>query len=148
MTKKDNADEQVPTPESQRQLSWVVDPAISLPSVISPSEPSHLSSRSTRLTDSTYSPHDDSTNGVLAIALQNFKVKHIVITGHSQCVGCQQALNVSRLPSVPATTSLQRYLKPIAALASTLTTEDGPCTLDKLVEVLFLRSIIWIGLTR
>lgn len=45
MTKKDNADEQVPTPESQRQLSWVVDPAISLPSVISPSEPSHLSSK-------------------------------------------------------------------------------------------------------
>jgi len=47
-------------------------------------------------------------------------------------------LNVSRLPPVPATTSLQRYLKPIAALASTLTTEDGPCTLDKLVEVCFL----------
>ncbi|RZK33753.1 MAG: hypothetical protein EOO61_14735 [Hymenobacter sp.] len=88
-----------------------------------------------KLTTSTYSPHDDSTNGVLAIALQNFKVKHVVITGHSNCVGCQQALNVSRLPSVPATTSLQRYLKPIAALASTLSTEDGPCTLDKLVEV-------------
>ena len=38
MTKKDIADEQVPTPEFQRQLSWVVDPAISLPSVISPSK--------------------------------------------------------------------------------------------------------------
>jgi carbonic anhydrase len=88
---------------------------------------------------STYSPHDDSTNGVLAIALQNFKVKHVVITGHSQCVGCQQALNVSRLPKVPATTSLQRYIQPIAALASTLTTEDGPCTLDKLVEVRHIR---------
>lgn len=54
--------------------------------------------------------------------------------GHSNCVGCLTALNVSRLPPVPATTSLQRYLKPIATLATTLTTEDGPCTLDKLVE--------------
>ena len=44
MTKKDKAEEQVPTPESQRQLLWVVDPAISLPSVISPSKPFDLSS--------------------------------------------------------------------------------------------------------
>jgi hypothetical protein len=122
--------------ESQKLLSWAVDRVKSLQSEISPSEfPSILFSPVYTTDSSTYSPHDDSTNGVLAIALQNFKVKHVVITGHSQCVGCQQALNVSRLPSVPATTSLQRYLKPIAALASTLTTEDGPCTLDKLVEV-------------
>lgn len=29
---------------------------------------------------STYSPLDDSVNGVMMIALQNFKVKHIVVT--------------------------------------------------------------------
>jgi len=32
------------------------------------------------LTSSTYSPHDDSLNAVMMIALQNFKVKHIVVT--------------------------------------------------------------------
>ena len=129
--------------ESRRLLLWVVDPAKSLLFETSPSEfPSILFSPLNTTDSSTYSPHDDSTNGVLAIALQNFKVKHVVITGHSQCVGCQQALNVSRLPSVPATTSLQRYLKPIAALASTLTTEDGPFTLDKLVEVCAYRSMV------
>lgn len=132
---------------SRKLPSWVVDPVKYLPSETSPSEFSpHPFSPLNTTHSSTYSPHDDSTNGVLAIALQNFKVKHVVITGHSQCVGCQQALNVSRLPSVPATTSLQRYLKPIAALASTLTTEDGPCTLDKLVEVCYPRFEIWIGL--
>lgn len=32
------------------------------------------------LISSTYSPHDDSLNAVMMIALQNFKVKHIVVT--------------------------------------------------------------------
>lgn len=127
-------------PEYPKRPSWVVHPVISFAFVISPSKLAFQVSMP-QLNISTYSPHDDSTNGVLAIALQNFKVKHVVITGHSNCVGCQQALNVSRLPPVPATTSLQRYLKPIAALASTLTTEDGPCTLDKLVEVCLLSWI-------
>ncbi|WVQ85316.1 hypothetical protein IAT38_007481 [Cryptococcus sp. DSM 104549] len=81
-----------------------------------------------------YSPQDDSLNAVLMIALINFKVKHIVVTGHSNCVGCLTALNVSRLPPVPAQTSLQRYVKPLATLARTLATADGPPTLDLLVE--------------
>ncbi|ORX34527.1 carbonic anhydrase [Kockovaella imperatae] len=82
----------------------------------------------------TYSPADDSLNAVLMIALQNFKVKHIVITGHTNCVGCNQALNMSRLPSVPPTTALQRYIQPVAALARSLTGENGLPSLDLLVE--------------
>ncbi|GFZ46685.1 hypothetical protein JCM24511_03905 [Saitozyma sp. JCM 24511] len=82
----------------------------------------------------TYHPHDDSINSVMMIALFNFKVKHIVVTGHTNCVGCNQALNVSKLPAVPASTSLQRFLAPTATLARSLWTEDGPPTLDLLVE--------------
>ncbi|KAK1926511.1 carbonic anhydrase [Papiliotrema laurentii] len=82
----------------------------------------------------TYSPQDDSLNAVMMIALQNFKVKHIVVTGHTNCVGCNQALNMSRLPPTPATTPLQRYVQPVAALARVLATEDCPPTLDLLVE--------------
>ena len=33
-----------------------------------------------KLKTSLYMPNDDSVNGVLMIALQNFKVKHIVVT--------------------------------------------------------------------
>jgi carbonic anhydrase len=102
---------------------------------------------------STYHPHDDSINSVMMIALFNFKVKHIVVTvsrglvsldplhflvwpaqGHTNCVGCNQALNVSKLPAVPASTSLQRFLATTATLARSLWTEDGPPTLDLLVE--------------
>ncbi|OWZ54721.1 carbonic anhydrase [Cryptococcus neoformans c45] len=81
-----------------------------------------------------YSPQDDSLNAVLMIALFNFNVKHIVVTGHTNCVGCLTALNVSRLPAAPPTTPLQRYVKPLATLARTLYTPDGPPTLDLLVE--------------
>ena len=42
---------------------------------------------------------------------------------------------MSRLPPTPAQTPLQRYVKPVAALARVLATEDGPPTLDLLVEV-------------
>nr|ACI91118.1 CAN1 [Cryptococcus gattii] len=81
-----------------------------------------------------FSPQDDSLNAVLMVALMNFKVKHIVVTGHTNCVGCLTALNVSRLPPSPPTTPLQRYIRPLATLARTLYTPDGPPTLDLLVE--------------
>ena len=102
---------------------------------------------------STYSPKDDSLNAAMLIALQNFKVKHIVVTvrdqerplcaaydrlsdlqGHTNCVGCTQALRMSLLPPTPPTTALQRFVQPVAALSRVLTTEDGPPTLDLLVE--------------
>lgn len=80
--------------------------------------------------DSLYTPADDSLNAVMMIALLNFKVKHIVVAvslctreasshpqGHSNCVGCQTALRASMLPPVPATQAIQRYLKPLTALA-------------------------------
>jgi hypothetical protein len=89
----------------------------------------------------------------MLIALQNFKVKHIVVTvrrrphplsiarrgvtdlqGHTNCVGCTQALRMSLLPPTPPTTALQRFVQPVAALSRVLTTEDGPPTLDLLVE--------------
>ncbi|WVR05751.1 hypothetical protein IAU60_002776 [Kwoniella sp. DSM 27419] len=89
----------------------------------------------------TYSPQDDSLNAVMMIALQNFKVKHIVVTGHTNCVGCLTALNVSRLPDTPATTSLQRYIQPVATLSRTLFTADGPPTLDLLVEENVLQQV-------
>ncbi|ODN84373.1 hypothetical protein, variant 3 [Cryptococcus amylolentus CBS 6039] len=81
-----------------------------------------------------YSPQDDSINSVLMIALLNFRVKHIVVTGHTNCVGCLTALNVSRLPATPPTTALQRYVQPLATLARTLATPEGPPSLDLLVE--------------
>nr|ODO02304.1 carbonic anhydrase [Cryptococcus depauperatus CBS 7855] len=81
-----------------------------------------------------YSPQDDSLNAVLMIALLNFRVRHIVVAGHTNCVGCLTALNVSRLPPVPPATALQRYVRPVATLARTLATPDGPPTLDLLVE--------------
>ncbi|WVO13419.1 hypothetical protein L204_101034 [Cryptococcus depauperatus] len=62
------------------------------------------------------------------------KVRHIVVAGHTNCVGCLTALNVSRLPPVPPATALQRYVRPVATLARTLATPDGPPTLDLLVE--------------
>ncbi|WWD18002.1 hypothetical protein CI109_102449 [Kwoniella shandongensis] len=82
-----------------------------------------------------YSPQDDSLNAVMMIALQNFKVKHIVVAGHTNCVGCMTALNVSRLPPTPASTPLQKYIQPLATLSRTLFKGDGePPTLDLLVE--------------
>lgn len=81
-----------------------------------------------------YSPQDDSLNAVLMIALINFKVKHIIVAGHSNCVGCQTALRASCLPAVPETQAIQRYLKPLTALARAMATEDGPPSLDLLVE--------------
>lgn len=41
---------------------------------------------------------------------------------------------MSRLPPVPATTPLQRFLGHTATLARTLATVDGPPTLDLLIE--------------
>ncbi|BEJ15378.1 hypothetical protein CspHIS471_0411450 [Cutaneotrichosporon sp. HIS471] len=81
-----------------------------------------------------YSPTDDSLNAVLMIALINFKVKHIIVAGHSNCVGCQTALRASSLPPVPETQAIQRYLKPLTVLARAMATEDGPPSLDLLVE--------------
>jgi carbonic anhydrase len=128
-----------------KQQSWVVNPVISSFIAISQSSPLPVSVFSLLTPRSTYSPHDDSLNAVMAIALQNFKVKHIVITvsiqlvtshpqGHSNCVGCNTALNVSRLPPVGATSALQRYVAPLATLARVLATENGPPTLDMLIE--------------
>ena len=43
---------------------------------------------------------------------------------------------MSKLPAVPPTTALQRYVQPVAALARALAAENGtPPTLDLLVEV-------------
>lgn len=42
---------------------------------------------------------------------------------------------MSRLPPVPATTPAQRFLAATCSLAKTLYTEDGPPSLDLLVEV-------------
>lgn len=115
------------------------------------------------LTSSTYSPKDDSINSVMAIALQNFKVKHIVVTvsdssplDRADILGSYQLRrmqsspgryildffsipaelqNASVLPPVSPTTALQRFTIPLVTLARTLTTPDGPPTLDFLVEV-------------
>jgi hypothetical protein len=57
------------------------------------------------------------------------------VKGHTNCVGCNQALNASRLPAVPPSQPLQRYIVPLVTLAKALATEDGPPTLDLLVEV-------------
>ncbi|BEI81101.1 hypothetical protein CcaverHIS002_0202610 [Cutaneotrichosporon cavernicola] len=81
-----------------------------------------------------YTPNDDSLNAVLMIALINFKVKHIIVGGHSNCVGCQTALRASLLPPVPETQAIQRYLKPLTQLARLMATEEGPPSLDLLVE--------------
>lgn len=89
----------------------------------------------------------------MLIALINFKVKHIVVAvsgpwsflshpelsltrsqGHSNCVGCQTALRASMLPPTPETQAIQRYLRPLTALARAMRTEDGPPSLDLLVE--------------
>lgn len=69
--------------------------------------------------------------------------------GHTNCVGCNQALNMSKLPPVPPSTALQRYVQPVASLARVLTNEDGPPTLDLLVEVsAALASSAWIACLR
>ncbi|KAK4689802.1 carbonic anhydrase, partial [Tremellales sp. Uapishka_1] len=81
-----------------------------------------------------FTPTDDSLNAVMMIALQNFKVKHIVICGHSNCVGCQTSLRASVLPHTPPTQAIQRYLAPLTALARNLASDGGPPTLDLLVE--------------
>ncbi|KAL1412705.1 hypothetical protein Q8F55_000452 [Vanrija albida] len=81
-----------------------------------------------------YTPQDDSLNAVMLIALINFKVKHIVVAGHSNCVGCQTALRASMLPPTPETQAIQRYLRPLTALARAMHTPDGPPSLDLLVE--------------
>ncbi|KAL7422312.1 hypothetical protein Q5752_002958 [Cryptotrichosporon argae] len=58
-----------------------------------------------------YSPKDDSLNSVMMIALQNFKVKHIVVA------------------------AIQRYLAPLTALARALAADNTqPPSLDLLVE--------------
>lgn len=72
---------------------------------------------------SPFSPLRPMTHGQLADA-----------QGHSNCVGCQTALRSSMLPPVPETQAIQRYLKPLTQLARAMTTEDGPPSLDLLVE--------------
>ncbi|KAL7419487.1 hypothetical protein Q5752_006325 [Cryptotrichosporon argae] len=82
-----------------------------------------------------YSPKDDSLNSVMMIALQNFKVKHIVVAGHTNCVGCLTALRASMLPAVPPSQAIQRYLQPLTALARALAADNHqPPSLDLLVE--------------
>nr|XP_019014791.1 carbonic anhydrase [Kwoniella pini CBS 10737]OCF53572.1 carbonic anhydrase [Kwoniella pini CBS 10737] len=88
-----------------------------------------------------YSPQDDSLNAVMMIALQNFKVKHIVVTGHTNCVGCQTALNVSLLPTTKAITPLQKYVEPLATLSKTLFIDNRPPSLDLLVEENVLQQV-------
>ncbi|WWC58434.1 uncharacterized protein I303_100974 [Kwoniella dejecticola CBS 10117] len=88
-----------------------------------------------------YSPQDDSLNAVMMIALQNFKVKHIVVTGHTNCVGCQTALNVSLLPTTKAATPLQKYIEPLATLSRTLFVDKRPPSLDLLVEENVLQQV-------
>jgi carbonic anhydrase len=48
---------------------------------------------------------------------------------------------MSRLPPSTPITALQRYVQPLAALARVLATEDGPPTLDLLVEVRLTQSL-------
>jgi carbonic anhydrase len=45
-----------------------------------------------RADGSTYSPKDDSLNAAMLIALQNFKVKHIVVTVSDRCRPAQRRL--------------------------------------------------------
>ncbi|KAI9635344.1 carbonic anhydrase [Dioszegia hungarica] len=120
---------QARTPECQKQPSWAVNQETSSYTGMSPSEVHHPASSDVHLSSARRT-----INAVMMIALQNFKVKHIVVTGHSNCVGCNSALNMSRLPPVPATTPLQRFLGHTATLARTLATESGPPSLDLLIE--------------
>jgi carbonic anhydrase len=84
----------------------------------------------------TYSQQDDSINSVIMLAIQNLKIKHIMVVGHTACVGCQSALSASMFPEGPSTTPLQRFLKPLITLARRLKDELGhPPSLDLLVEV-------------
>lgn len=64
----------------------------------------------------------------------HFPLLTTILQGHSNCVGCQTALRASALPPVPETQAIQRYLKPLTALARAMATEDGPPSLDLLVE--------------
>ncbi|ORY27783.1 carbonic anhydrase [Naematelia encephala] len=62
---------------------------------------------------------------IMLIALQNCPVVHIVITGHTNCVGCQQDLNVASLPPMPPSYALQP--------GQDMFTADSPPGLDNLL---------------
>ncbi|THH08830.1 hypothetical protein EW145_g2434 [Phellinidium pouzarii] len=65
---------------------------------------------------------DDSAQSVLTYAVENVKVEHVVVVGHTQCGGIagayQMACESGNGPAKAGTTPLLRWLAPLVALSS------------------------------
>lgn len=81
---------------------------------------------------SQFHPHDDAALSVLAYAIDELKVVHVIVTGHLKCGGaaaCHAAANKPANPSA-LETPLGRWLEPLTSMA-----RERPYTLEELVEV-------------
>jgi len=75
---------------------------------------------------------DDSALSVLTFAIEQVKVEHIIVVGHTQCGGAIACFNAAKNPSPSSNdTPLGRWLTPLTQLASNLQSEfpDGGVSL-------------------
>lgn len=86
---------------------------------------SHYSRKLTQIPLSQVHLHDDNILSVLAYAIAELGVQHVVIAGHSQCGGAAACLAAAgTAPSKPRS-PLQRWLAPLTALATELSSNPG-----------------------
>lgn len=85
-----------------------------------------------RYQHSQFHPHDDSASSVLAYAIDELNVSHIIVTGHLRCGGAAACHAAASKPPGPAAveTPLGRWLEPLTAIA-----RERTYTLEELVEV-------------
>jgi len=81
---------------------------------------------------------DDSVLSVVAYAVDMLKVKHVIVVGHSSCGGADACVTAARAPppDAPPSTSLHRWLTPLANLARSLGVDklEQPEALSLLVK--------------
>ena len=74
-------------------------------------------------------------SSVLTYAIEQVKVEHIIVVGHTQCGGAIACFNAAKNPSSPSDdTPLGRWLTPLTQLASNLQSEFPDGGVSLLVE--------------
>lgn len=63
---------------------------------------------------------DSSLLSVLAFAVLNVNVKHIIVVGHTKCLGADTCLKLAKQPPHPPRTVVERWFEPLTEIARNL----------------------------
>jgi len=93
-----------------------------------------------------YHPEDDSINACLAFGVLSVGIRHVVVAGHTGCVGCANAIKSSAPGQAPPLkTPLQRFLQPVKDLARSMWRDGVEPDLESVVRANVIRQVKMIA---